>query len=262
MAHEASLPLVGLPACVKDLNGVAFHAVGARYLDAVAHLVGATPLMIPALGDAHDAPSLVLRLDGLLLTGSPSNVEPHRYGGATSVAGTLHDAARDETTLPLIRAAIAAAVPVLAICRGIQEFNVALGGTLHQRVWELPGKMDHRGKGETREEKYGPRHPVALAPGGYLRSLFGADEIPVNSLHGQAVDRPAPGLEVEAVAPDGIVEAVRLRDAPAFALGVQWHPEWKAAENPQSRALFEAFGAAVRARAAARARGQIAGIAA
>ncbi|HUC60620.1 MAG TPA: gamma-glutamyl-gamma-aminobutyrate hydrolase family protein [Alphaproteobacteria bacterium] len=262
MTRETALPLVGLPACIKDLNGVAFHAVGARYLDAVATFVGATPMIVPALGDAHDVAGLALRLDGLMLTGSPSNVEPRRYGGSASAPGTLHDPARDETTLPLIRAAIAAGVPVLAICRGIQEFNVALGGTLHQRVWELAGKMDHRGKGETRDEKYGPRHPVKLARGGYLAELFGAEEVIVNSLHGQAIDRPAPGLEIEALSPDGIIEAVRLKDAPAFALGVQWHPEWKAAENPLSRTLFTAFGDAVRGRAAARARGQSAGIAA
>jgi putative glutamine amidotransferase len=262
MAVEAPLPLVGLPACIKEINGVPFHACGERYLDAVTRIVHAMPLVIPALGDAHDIPGLVQRLDGLVLTGSPSNIEPHRYGGPASVPGTVHDPSRDETTLPLIRAAVAGGVPLLAICRGFQEFNVALGGTLHQRVWELQGKMDHRGKGETREERYGPRHKVKLSPGGYLARLLQADEITVNSLHAQAIDRPAPGLEIEAVAPDGIVESLRAREAPAFALGVQWHPEWNASENPISQALFAAFGDAVRLRAAARARGQIAVIAA
>lgn len=263
MAEPSLRPLVGLPACVKDWSGHLFHACGEKYLAAVAVAAEAMPLVIPALGDVADIPSLVGQLDGLLLTGSPSNVEPHHYAGPASAPGTAHDPHRDATTLPLIREAIRAGLPLLAICRGIQELNVALGGTLHQRVQELPGKMDHRSpKDRSRDEQYGPRHPVRLAPGGLLARLAGADELVVNSLHAQAIDRLAECLLVEAVSPDGLIEAVRVKDAAAFAVGVQWHPEWRVMENPFSRALFAQFGEAARARVAARARARGAGIAA
>ena len=263
MAETSPRPLIGLPACVKDWSGHLFHACGEKYLAAVAVAAEATPLVIPALGDMAEIPGLVMRLDGLLLTGSPSNVEPHHYEGPASAPGTAHDPHRDATTLPLIREAIRAGLPLLAICRGIQELNVALGGTLHQRVQELPGKMDHRmPKDCSREEQYGPRHPVRLAPGGLLARLAGAGEVMVNSLHAQAIDRPAERLVIEAASPDGVIEAVRVKDAPAFAVGVQWHPEWRVLENPFSCALFAAFGEAARARAATRPNARGAGIAA
>jgi putative glutamine amidotransferase len=265
MAESPLRPLVGLPACVKEINGWPFHACGEKYLNAVVVAAEAMPVVIPAIGDAHDIPGLVARLDGLMLTGSPSNVEPHRYEGEASVPGTAHDPHRDATTLPLIREAVRAGLPLLAICRGIQELNVALGGTLHQRVQELPGKNDHRmprGEGVTRDDQYAPRHPLALTPGGYFARLLGTTEIMVNSLHAQAIDRPAPGLVIEAMSDDGIIEAVTVRDAPAFAVGVQWHPEYKALDNPVSRALFGAFRDAVHGRAAARARALAAGMAA
>ena len=244
------LPLVGIPACTRQLGHHPFHVVGDKYVRAVSDGAGALPLLIPALGDDLDIGDLVARLDGLLVTGSPSNVEPHRYEGPASVPGTLHDPRRDSTTLPLIRAALDAGVPVLAICRGIQELNVALGGTLHQRVQELPGKLDHRAD-DTRpvEEQYGKVHPVRLTPGGLLARITGREEIRVNSIHAQAIDRLAEGLAVEAVAPDGLIEAVRVADAPGFALAVQWHPEWRFRECPDSTALFEAFGAACAERA-------------
>lgn len=263
MAESTLRPLVGLPACVKEINGVTFHSCGERYLEAVVLGAQVMPVVIPSLGDNHDIPSLVTRLDGLMLTGSPSNVEPHHYEGPASAPGTLHDPFRDATALPLIGEAIRVGLPLLAICRGIQELNVALGGTLHQRVHELPGKMDHRmPQGQSREMRYGPRHPVKLTPGGFLARLLGAEEIMVNSLHAQAIDRLALNLQIEAVSPDGIIEAVTVKDAPVFALGVQWHAEWQVMQNPVSRALFAAFGEATRARASARARGLIAGIAA
>ena len=230
-----------------------FHVAGDKYLRAVADGAQALPLLIPALGDGLDPAELVGRLDGLLLTGSASNVEPHRYGGPSSAAGTPHDPARDATTLPLIRAALDAGVPLLGICRGFQELNVALGGTLHQRVHEVPGLDDHReDESAPLEVQYGPAHPVRLAPGGILAGLAGALEVRVNSVHGQGIDRLAPGLAVEATAPDGLVEAVRVEHAPAFALAVQWHPEWRFWEDPLSAALFAAFGDAAAARAALR----------
>lgn len=249
------LPLVGIPCCLKMLREHAFHVVGDKYVRAVSDGAGALPVLLPALGDWYDVAALAARFDGLLITGSMSNVEPHRYGGPASEPGTLHDPARDATTLPLIRAALAAGLPVLGICRGLQELNVALGGTLHQKVHEVAGRSDHRG-GEDRpvETRYGPAHRVALTPGGMLAGLFGKAETVVNSLHGQGIDRLAEPLAVEAVAPDGQIEAVRVRDAPGFALAVQWHPEWRFEENPDSVALFRAFGEAVRAFAARRVR--------
>jgi putative glutamine amidotransferase len=172
-------------------------------------------------------------------------VEPMRYGGPASMQGTLHDPERDATTLPLIRAALEAGVPVLAICRGIQELNVALGGSLHQRVEELPGKLDHRADdARPVEEQYAKVHSVSLTPGGLLERITGHREIRVNSIHAQAIDRLADGLTVEAVAPDGLIEAVSVTGAPAFALAVQWHPEWRFRECPDSTALFQAFGRA------------------
>jgi len=255
---SSPLPLVGIPACLKQMEKWRAHAVADKYVDAVTGTMGALPVLLPALGELCDADDLADRLDGVLFTGSPSNVEPHRYGGHPSVEGTLHDPARDATTLPLIRAAIARGVPILCICRGIQELNVALGGTLHQRVQELPGKRDHRSRKDVTnfEDKYRESHPVSLPEGGYLRALFGGHaEVQVNSLHSQGIDRLAPGLVVEAVAPDGLIEAVRVADASSFAIGVQWHPEHPfALEWESSRALFAAFADAVHARANARAR--------
>jgi putative glutamine amidotransferase len=236
---------------------------GAKYITALSAGAGALPMLIPPLGGGYDFADLVARLDGLLVTGSPSNIEPRRYGGAASKPGTAHDPKRDATSLPLIRAAIAAACPVLAICRGIQELNVALGGTLHQEVHAVPGRFDHR-EDKTRPlaVQYGPAHPVRLVAGGVLEGLAGSPEITVNSVHAQGIDALGAGLAVEARAPDGQIEAVRVADAGAFALGVQWHPEWRYAGDPVAVALFAAFGAACRARAEARAAGGIRGRAA
>ncbi len=247
------LPLIGVPACL-DLDpesGFGFHKVGDKYVDSVVDGAGGLPVLIPALGPRLDLDQLLGRLDGLLITGSPSNVEPHHYAGGPPPQDNLTDPARDATTLPLIRKALARGLPLLAICRGIQELNVALGGSLHQEVHALPGRRDHRSdKTLPYPERYGPAHPVELTAGGQLRDLLGgATTIQVNSLHGQAIDRLAPRLAIEAVAEDGTIEAVRVQDVPGFALGVQWHPEWRVLDNPVSRRLFAAFGAACRARA-------------
>jgi putative glutamine amidotransferase len=225
-----------------------FHTAADRYTHAVVDATGCLPLLIPSIGWKVDCSALLDGLDGLLLTGSPSNVEPSHYGGPPSREGTLHDPDRDSTTLPLIREAVRRDIPILAICRGIQELNVALGGTLHQRIFEMPERFNHRRrKGPmTLDERYGPAHPVALTPGGFIAELVGSTEIMVNSLHGQGIDRPAPDLLVEAVAPDGQIEAVSLPGA-RFVVGVQWHPEYKVLENPVSRALFTAFAQACHA---------------
>ncbi|HJU19602.1 MAG TPA: gamma-glutamyl-gamma-aminobutyrate hydrolase family protein [Stellaceae bacterium] len=237
-AHD--VPLVGLPACLRSLNERRFHTANDRYIDALVGATSCLPVVIPAVGAKADLCRLLDRLDGLLLTGSPSNVEPRHYGGEPSQPGTLHDPDRDATTLPLIRAAVRRDLPILAICRGIQELNVALGGTLHQRVHELPGRLNHRSPKDSPDGPYGPAHSVTVVPGGRLFALFGAGEITVNSLHSQGIDRPAPPLVVEAIAPDGQIEAVSLPGA-RFVVGVQWHPEYKLLENPFSRALFSAF---------------------
>ena len=227
-----------------------FHMVGEKYARAVMDAAGAVPLLIPSLAEELGFDELLERLDGLVFTGSPSNVEPHRYQGPPSEPGTLHDPARDATTLPLICKAVGAGVPVLGICRGFQEMNVAFGGTLHQKLHEVPGHLDHRDD-ETQplDVQYGPAHEVTLEPGGVLRSLTHAERIQVNSLHSQGIERLGAELAVEARAPDGVIEAFRVRDARRFALAVQWHPEWKVMGNPFSRALFAAFGQASRERA-------------
>ena len=248
-------PLIGVPACFVHREGAGgFHQVGDKYVDSVVDGAGGLPLIVPALGPRLDPDAVLDGLDGLLVTGSPSNVEPHHYGGPAPRPDSPCDPARDATTLPLIRRALDLAVPLFAICRGIQELNVALGGTLHQNVHELPDRADHRSdKTVPIQERYGPAHAVQLVPGGMVRRLLdGAATITVNSLHAQAIDRLADGLAVEAIAPDGTIEAVRVIDAPAFALAVQWHPEWRVLDNPQSRRLFAAFGAACRARQRAR----------
>ena len=246
-----SKPLIGIPADRRLLGAHPFHCVGEKYIAAVADGARAIPVLIPALGDGLDLEDLLERFDGLMLTGSPSNVQPHHYGGPASDPGTLHDPERDATTLPMIPRAIAAGMPVLAICRGFQEMNVAFGGTLWQKLQEVDGFRDHReDKDQPVDVQYAPAHPVQLVPGGLLAKLAGRDRLDVNSLHAQGVQQLGAGLAVEATAPDGVIEAFRAVDAPAFAVGVQWHPEWKMQTNDFSRALFGAFGDAARARAA------------
>ncbi len=241
-------PVVGIAACMRTINERTLHAVSERYVLALIETSGCLPLLIPAIGSRSSALALLDRLDGLLLPGSPSNVEPRHYGGAESQSGTVHDPARDATTLPLIREAVRRDLPILAICRGIQELNVALGGSLHQRIHEIPGRLDHRSRKEaTTEERYGPAHSVSLTPGGLLRKLAGVGEIMVNSVHSQGIDRPAASLFVEAVAADGQIEAARLESA-RFVVGVQWHPEYKPGENAFSQRLLAAFGEACRDR--------------
>ena len=233
--------LIGIPACTRELNGHPQHATPARYGAALMGASGAVPVLIPPIGEA--AVAILDRLDGLLLPGSPSNVDPDHYGAADETP-EFHDRARDGTTFPLLRAALRRGMPLLAICRGIQEVNVALGGSLHQQVHLMPGRRDHRGGPGPNSQQFAPKHEVALS--GELARLLGHERITVNSVHGQALDRVADTLAVEAVAPDGTVEAVRVQEA-AFALAVQWHPEWEYAADANSVTLFRAFGDACRA---------------
>jgi putative glutamine amidotransferase len=236
--------IVGIPACAKLFEERQVYTTNPRIPEVLLNGVGALPISIPPVGEAQIG--LLDRIDGLLIPGSPSNVHPSHYGIGESLTPDKHDPLRDATTLPLIRAAVARGLPVLAICRGLQELNVALGGSLLQNIHELEGRRDHRGNGNgSVEVAYGPKHLVSLS--GALARIIGASEIMVNSLHGQAVDQPAFGLAINAIAEDGTIEAVSAPDSPGFVLGVQWHPEWRYAENPASMSIFRAFGDACRA---------------
>lgn len=227
--------------------------VGEKYLAAIIDAADALPLITPAMAEGIDLDELLRRLDGVLLTGSYSNVEPHHYEGEPSETGTLHDPHRDAVTLPLAKRALETGVPLLALCRGYQELNVVLGGTLHQKVHEVSGYHNHlENKDDPLDIQYGPSHPVHLAEGGLLRKLAGCDSVMVNSLHAQGVAKLATGVTVEAVADDGLIEAFRVDDVSGFALAVQWHPEWQVMENEFSTAIFKAFGDACRARASQR----------
>ena len=222
---------------------------GEKYISAIRDGAEALPLLIPSLHPALEPELVRAHVDGLLLTGSASNVDPAYYGGDEPRPGNLADAHRDATTLPLIRAAIASAKPCLFICRGHQELNVALGGTLFQHLRELPDRFDHSDDAKQGiEAKYAPAHEVTVQPDGMLETLLERRRFKVNSLHGQAIDRLADGLRVEALADDGTIEAISVDKAPNFALSVQWHPEWQWSENLESRALFAAFGQALTAR--------------
>ncbi len=248
----ASLPLVGVPTDRKQIGPHPFLAVGEKYLRAVVEGAGALPVLLPTLQPALPPAALLEGLDGLLLTGSVSNIEPRHYSDEPSYEGNLHDPARDANTLALVPVALEMGLPVLAICRGFQEVNVAFGGTLYQKVHEQPGFLDHRENlNDPLDKQYAPVHAVTFNPGGILARVAGAPSAQVNSLHGQGVARLGRGLKVEAVAPDGLVEAFR-HEGPGFVLGVQWHPEWRVTENPFYLGIFQAFGDACRVRAAQR----------
>jgi putative glutamine amidotransferase len=234
-------PVVGLPADRRIFDGMPTHQVNDEYITAVRDGVGALPFLIPATDTPLAVDDILDGVDGLLLTGAPSNVAPSHYD-AVARAGTELDPARDAITLPLLRAAVARGTPVLAICRGFQELNVALGGTLHQHVHEIPGRLDHREPSDApREVEYALAHAIRIVPDSLLARVSGMTDVMVNSLHHQGIDRLAPGLFADATAPDGQIEAVSRPGALGFLLGVQWHPEWRWAEDGLSRAIFAAF---------------------
>ena len=246
-------PIVLLPACQMMLGREPFHVVGRDYAQAI-RLAGAVPFVIPS-AQPDELETLLAMADGVMLTGSPSNVHPSHFGEDVLDRSLPLDPDRDCFTLPLIRQALEKGMPLLGICRGFQEVNVALGGTLHQAVHQQAGLMDHRSD-ETlpMDQEYGFAHPVQVMPGGVLDDLIKGLDAPtvehhsfmVNSLHGQGVSRLAEGLKVEARAPDGVIEAFTF-DGPGFSLCLQWHPEWMAANNPVSRRIFAAFGDACQA---------------
>lgn len=243
-------PLVGISCCTKlfSVFGMPNHAASDTYIRATDRIVGGVPVLLPANGNAADIDTLLERLDGVILTGSRSNVEPRLYAGPPHAEGTPEDPSRDAVTLPLIRRAVAQGMPVLAICRGLQEFNVALGGSLHQRLQDLPGRLDHSTPMQPNSRvRTGKAHEIRIMPGSWLHRIAGRTTIGVNSLHNQGIDRLAAGLVVEAVAPDGTIEAIRAATAPGFAVGVQWHPEYDFETDSLSAGIFAAFGRAVAA---------------
>ena len=247
----AARPVVLIPACNRTLGDHRYQVAGDKYVESV-RLAGCQPLVVPttaASASADELDALLDLADGVLLTGSASNVHPVHFGEDVHDAALPLDPARDAWTLPLIPRVLARGIPLLAICRGFQEVNVALGGSLHQAVQEVPAKLDHRDAATAPLAiQYGPAHDVAVAPGGLLADVLAGlpdlAHLRVNSLHGQGVNRLAPGLRVEATAPDGLVEAFTVNPAPGFNLSVQWHPEWQAASNPASMRLFASFGKA------------------
>jgi putative glutamine amidotransferase len=247
-------PIIGVVADLNRKPKHAVHSVQDKYLDAVTAGAGAIAFVLPALIDrpggaftaSGDVDAVLDQLDGLFLTGATSNVDPGHYGATLTDPASPADPARDHVALAMIRGAVRRGLPVLGVCRGFQEINVALGGTLHQAVHDVPGLNDHREPDtDDLEAQYGPSHPISLVPGGLLHRLAGAPEAAVNSLHGQGVDRLAPGLVVEATAPDGLVEAYRGAGN-EFLLAVQWHPEWRFRDNPLSVQILQAFGEAAR----------------
>ncbi len=236
-------PVVLVPACNRLMGHHPFHVAGRKYIDAV-RLAGCQPLVVPGAGiDELDA--LLDLADGVLLTGSASNVHPGHFDEAVHDPALPLDIDRDAWTLPLIPRALARGLPVFGICRGFQEANVALGGTLYQAVQEVDGRHDHRAAADAPVEvQYGPAHDVIVQPGGVLARVLAEPRVAVNSVHGQGVNRLAAGTRIEALAPDGLVEAFSVSDSPGFNLFVQWHPEWQAASNTVSVRMLQAFGEA------------------
>ena len=245
-------PIVGLPSDTFEKSGFLFHSVGDKYLRAVVEVAQCQPLMIPS-SEVISVDGILDRFHGLVLTGAPSNVHPPHYGDEPSADHEPYDHSRDLSTFRLIRKALDRGMPLVCICRGFQELNVVLGGTLETELQRGEGRLDHRAaSSDDINVRYAPAHKIAIAPGGVLERILGKSETMVNSIHRQGIRRLAPPLAVEATAPDGIIEAVSVKGAKAFALGTQWHPEYKATGNPDSVRLFKAFGDAVRLHAARR----------
>jgi putative glutamine amidotransferase len=261
MPDSSPKPLVGIPASqiFMPSHSLAQHGAGERYIRAVADGAGALPMVIPALAGDYDFADLASRLDGLMLTGGRANVEPHHYNGPPFPDDEIRDPPRDNTVLPLIRECVDQGVPVFGSCRGIQEINVALGGTLHYRVHEQDGFNDHRMPREgDMEHKFSERHLVITLENGLFHRVSGKREVMVNSLHAQAVNVLAPGFEIECVSIDGVTEGIRHTESKTFCVGVQWHAEWRFDENALSMALWQSFGDACRERAASRTRQKLA----
>jgi putative glutamine amidotransferase len=258
LAKERTLvmrrPVIGIIGNMSLLNeSYPVHAGGTMNSEAVAQVSGGLPLIIPTDPRFVTVAELLELCDGFLLTGGRPNVHPEEYGEEETPAHGTFERARDAITLPLVRACVERGQPFLGICRGFQEVNVALGGTLYPEIRDLPGRMNHRMPPDgTIEEKFALRHPVRFTRGGVFHRLMGAEEVMTNTLHGQGICRPGPRIVIDGLAPDGTPEALYVEGAPGFTLSVQWHPEWNACDDPVSRPLFTAFGQAAAAWAAAK----------
>lgn len=246
-------PVVGVIGNAHKVeNRFTVQAVGERNLRAIADVTGALPLMFAGLPEVTDIPTLLATVDGILLTGARANVHPTRFRTEPNPKHEPYDECRDALALDLVNICVERGIPIFGICRGLQEMNVAMGGSLHPEIRELPGRMNHRmprlPNGEIHPDPeviFADRHDVKLAPGGAFARLLGRDQIRVNSLHGQGILDPGARVVVEGVAEDGTIEAISIADAPSFALGVQWHAEYDPQKNPINRCLFQAFGEAL-----------------
>ena len=244
------VPLIGITGCHEKAANPAENLprwyAKTPYIQAIEQTVGGAPLLLSAPQDSGRLEAILDAwldsLDGVMVTGSPSNIEPHHYKGGDSATPESHDPVRDAYTLPLIRRVIERGVPLLAICRGFQELNVALGGSLHLQLQDVPRRFDHRpDKTKPIHERFGPAHMVQHRPNGFFQNLMACDESLVNSYHEQGIDHLSARLQAESSAPDGTIEAVTVREAKSFTLGVQWHPEWDLADSETSQAIFAAF---------------------
>jgi putative glutamine amidotransferase len=242
--NKHNKPLIGISCCSNKLGIHDFQMVADKYINAAVIGSDVIPVLIPALGD--NMVELLSHLDGLYLTGSYSNMEPHHFGGEDLGIEMPRDPRRDSTNLALLKQALAIKLPVLGVCRGFQEMNVALGGTLHQQLFELGDKIEHReNKNDNLEQQYATAHGITLNSAGLLAKITdGQLSQQINSLHGQGVDQLAPALKIEATACDGLIEAFSLADNSSYYLGLQWHPEWQLTEHPFYHQIYQSFGQA------------------
>ena len=243
-------PVVLMTSGAKIYGGVEYQQLGKKYIDPVVRFAGCIPLVYPTAYGVDDVEQYLSMVDGIFVSGASSNIDPLLYGQYLETPELPQDRDRDDVDVEIIRAAVKMGLPILGVCRGFQEMNVAFGGDLHQVLHETEGFMDHREpKGPNGEEldldtQYGPNHMVKLVSGSWFEELMGKDEFMVSSLHGQGINELAPELVALAHAPDGLIEAVSFKDSPQFTLGVQWHPEYKTWQNPLAIKIFAAFGAA------------------
>lgn len=249
-SHPKRKPVVLMSMGAQERKGHDYQVMTKKYMSPLVEFAGCVPLLVPTCFGTEDLEQYLSMVDGVYVTGAGSNIDPALYGQANLTPDKAQDQDRDLFDLPLIRAALAMGLPLFGICRGMQELNVALGGDIHQKLYTIEGINDHREDGDAPPvEQYADAHHVRLVPNTWLAQLLGQTEIPVNSLHGQGIKTLGQGLQPLAHAEDGVIEAIYLPQAEQFTLGVQWHPEWQAAQNPYSIRLFQAFGAACRKQA-------------
>ncbi|PRC91746.1 gamma-glutamyl-gamma-aminobutyrate hydrolase family protein [Solimicrobium silvestre] len=251
VSHRKPVVLMSMGA--QERKGHDYQVMTVKYIKPLAEHAGCVPLLAPTCCGSEDIEQYLSMVDGVYLTGAGSNIDPALYGQENLTPDKQQDPNRDNFDIPLIHAALKMGLPIFAICRGMQELNVALGGDLHQKLYAEPNMLDHREDGdESVDEQYADAHQVRLVSNSWLSKLLEAEEIPVNSLHGQSIKTLGAGVQVLAHAEDGAIEAIHLPEVEQFTLGVQWHPEWKAAQNPNSIKIFAAFGDACRLQVQAR----------